>query len=443
MSEMSELAQEVKEHADLGRWCEENLNRIGPTYECPCCSSGTHSDKSPAFTLYPNNRDAVRWKCFSCGNGGDIIDLYGYAKKVTDWKEKVQGVADWCGYDIDKHAFKPDAPRHRIVSRPKEPSRPYYEDDPAKYAEMRQKYASRLEQFKAFIGDARARACLEAHGLDVEAAKRHGLAFTPEYKVGRKTYPAVLIPYPGAPWYYTARILDPSAPAKYHRPKSELVGPTPIWDPKALDAKAPVVLVEGQFDAIAVDEAGQRAIALGTTGSRRLVEELRRREFCQPVIVMLDHDRAGGNGRMKLMDELKQAAKEGLPIHPYAFKWPDSAPKDAAEWLAQDPQGMRRELRHQVALARRRAVMGELSHDARTLGIADRMRARREVGELVKKGLIAEPGSINYLNGHIYTKEEREESEKRIIKRPKPSPRYADNVLRKVASREGRPDWDR
>ena len=42
-------------------------------YNCPICGSGTHKNGTPAFNLYEND---TKWKCFSCGKSGSIIDLY-------------------------------------------------------------------------------------------------------------------------------------------------------------------------------------------------------------------------------------------------------------------------------------------------------------------------------------------------------------------------------
>ena len=58
---LSQYAESVTEKRKYGK------------YNCPICGSGTHENGTPAFNLYKND---TKWKCFSCGKGGSIIDLY-------------------------------------------------------------------------------------------------------------------------------------------------------------------------------------------------------------------------------------------------------------------------------------------------------------------------------------------------------------------------------
>lgn len=48
-------------------------HRRGKQYNCPFCGSGTGKNGTPALSTY---EDDTQWKCFSCGAGGDIIDLF-------------------------------------------------------------------------------------------------------------------------------------------------------------------------------------------------------------------------------------------------------------------------------------------------------------------------------------------------------------------------------
>ncbi len=49
------------------------VHRKNNMYNCPLCGSGTGKNGTPALNLYNNG---MKWKCFSCGAGGSIIDLY-------------------------------------------------------------------------------------------------------------------------------------------------------------------------------------------------------------------------------------------------------------------------------------------------------------------------------------------------------------------------------
>lgn len=361
---LEEKKERVKAAADLRLYCESELKPKGRTFVCPCCSSGEKENGTPAFSLYRHAGDGeLKWHCLSCGNGGDVLDLYGFVHHVQEYKEKLRGVAAWAHVDIGDDSPPPVRDTARPVPK-KAPPDPERERRAAeRIASNRQKYERRLKECADEIDDPRAARCLESHGLTVEAARRHNLGFSARCKFGQRVFPALMIPYPGAPWYYTARALDDRAPHKYARPRSEDVGPTPIWNVDALKGTE-VVLVEGQFDAIAVEEAGFPAIALGSTGSRRLLEEMKSREFTGVAVVMLDHDKAGARGRHELVKSLRKMADEGYPVYAQPFSWPEAAPKDAAEWLAADRDALSGSLGSAFRVAWRRAAthLG-LDHD--------------------------------------------------------------------------------
>ena len=47
----------------------------GKMYVCPLCHSGEGKKGTPAFNIVPDTNES-QWKCHSCGESGDIIDLY-------------------------------------------------------------------------------------------------------------------------------------------------------------------------------------------------------------------------------------------------------------------------------------------------------------------------------------------------------------------------------
>ena len=53
-------------------------------YNCPFCGSGTGKKGTPALSLY---EDGTKWKCFSCGLGGDIINLFYEINHLADTPE--------------------------------------------------------------------------------------------------------------------------------------------------------------------------------------------------------------------------------------------------------------------------------------------------------------------------------------------------------------------
>jgi hypothetical protein len=74
----------LKERSDIvevaGRYT--TLRKAGARFVGAC---PLHEDRTPSFTVYPNNGS---WYCFSCNRGGDIVDLVKLAEHV-DFKEAV------------------------------------------------------------------------------------------------------------------------------------------------------------------------------------------------------------------------------------------------------------------------------------------------------------------------------------------------------------------
>lgn len=245
-----------------------------------------------------------------------------------------------------------DGPARPAARRPRPPRTarpPESAKNSAATADNRAAVVSSLSAARGNEFGPDALAFLAAHGLDEEAARRHGIVYTPTYRMAGRAHPALVIPYPGSPWYYAARMLDVSGPHKYDKPKARLVGPQPLWNPRALKAPA-LVVCEGQLDAVAVAECGLEAVALGSNGSSRLVGALRSKGYAGAVVLMLDADDAGMDGCARLADELDRLhARECPRMRPAVFPWPDGAGKDPGEWYARDPEGMRRILRLFVA----------------------------------------------------------------------------------------------
>ena len=59
-------------------------HRKGKQYNCPFCGSGTGKNGTPALSTYEDN---TKWKCQSCGAGGDIINLFYMVNHLEDTPE--------------------------------------------------------------------------------------------------------------------------------------------------------------------------------------------------------------------------------------------------------------------------------------------------------------------------------------------------------------------
>jgi hypothetical protein len=67
----SSIIEEIKAGLDVVEVVSEHvaLQKSGRAFKALC---PFHSEKTPSFTVFP---DSQRWKCFGCGEGGDVLDF--------------------------------------------------------------------------------------------------------------------------------------------------------------------------------------------------------------------------------------------------------------------------------------------------------------------------------------------------------------------------------
>ena len=83
-----------------------NLKRSGSTLKglCPF-----HNEKTPSFTVYPENGS---YYCFGCQNGGDVITFIRNAENL-DYIEAVKWLADRSGLQMPQEGYDDSAERLR------------------------------------------------------------------------------------------------------------------------------------------------------------------------------------------------------------------------------------------------------------------------------------------------------------------------------------------
>lgn len=320
---LAEEMRRVKELADLEGFCDQFLTRRGPkTYNCPLqdCGSGTGPNGTAAYHVLRG-----RWHCFSCNRGGDIFDLYGLLNNTEDKREQLEGVARWAGIATDLEDNGPKAsPKANTngnaggVTTGKGTERP--QKTPERHVDG-EALARGLEHVRAAYRTAHSgtetdRAAfedyLEGRGIDQETAERYYLG----YENGRIVIPDIgedgkptgthtrriaADRYEGKDKFLGAAGL-PKMLYKVNLARDDM-GESHATAAGVLDHEA-VFVVEGQFDAIAISEAGQAAVALGGAGSNHeaLAEYLEGYEG--HVILMLDPDKAGRDNTGKLLEVL-------------------------------------------------------------------------------------------------------------------------------------------
>lgn len=298
----------VKSNADLEQYAKRHLAYRGKgKYNCPICGSGTGPDASPAFSVKGDT-----WTCFSasCGKSGDIFDLAGIINHTEDKREQLQLVADWAGIALEGN----QQPR-----RPAPASKP--KPQPVKdYSQGIAGEAARLKEWQANIEAPEAVAYLEGRGFTLQQAKAWGIGYD---AAGKR----IVIPYPSSGYYHIDRDVTGAAAAKYRKPRAEEVGQEPPFNTAAIEGDL-LYIVEGPFDALAVEACGHHAMATCGSGSRAVEGYLVSHEYRGAVIVALDNeeDSKGPKHQREMVDSLRAAG-----IWATGAVYPAGWPKDFGE----------------------------------------------------------------------------------------------------------------
>ena len=103
-------------------------HRKGKQYNCPFCGSGTGKKGTPALSLYDNG---TKWKCFSCGAGGDIINLFYRVNQLVNSPENFKyTVKTLCQeFGLTEPAFLSEPPKEEKPHKTDERQHIYYHAD--------------------------------------------------------------------------------------------------------------------------------------------------------------------------------------------------------------------------------------------------------------------------------------------------------------------------
>ena len=273
------------------------------TYICPLCNNGAGKDG----TGITSPDGGKHYKCFKCDFYGDIIDLIGAQYNLTEYNDKLQKACELYGIQIDgtpsSNAYKSHTQDiHIHTTQPQED-----EEEEADYTSFYRECAARIEETDY----------PQRRGLSLPTLKRFLVGFCPDWKHPKSPKapgsPRLIIPTSKSSYLAreTRAIADiPEADKKYIREK-EKAGKTCLFNVKAIDtADKPIIVVEGEIDALSVIEVGGESIGLGgTSGVRMLLNRLEKgTKPKHPLILSLDTDQAGRDAEAKLkagLDSLK------------------------------------------------------------------------------------------------------------------------------------------
>lgn len=272
-----------------------------PMYQCPFCGSGTGRSKTGAFGLY-EEKGVQKWKCQSCGEGGDIFDLIGQYEHIADFPEQLKRAAEIFGLNLDIDfctGAKPQA-----AAKTKQQSAPEVENFIAFYREAH----SHINETDYWQRRGLTRETVERFNLGYCAAWRH-----PTAAAGTPTSARLIIPI--TPYSYLARAIDASTPKEYAKQKARCGNHDEnlsYWAFNAqtlVTAQRPIYIVEGEIDAMSIVQAGGEAVALGSIANvKAFLRQVDRDRPTQPFIISLDNEEKESVG--KAVEALKVGLSE-------------------------------------------------------------------------------------------------------------------------------------
>lgn len=275
----------------------------GKNFSCP---GKEHNDSSPSAHYYegPNEPHV---KCFGCGSSWNLFSLIKEREGLATYAEQIERARELYGEGRTDSA-KRHIPRTQRISTVREMTS---EED--------------RKKMKDYLADCRSHILATDYwrhrGFSKEFVLQEGLGFDPRRR-------RLIIPTDES---YVARTIlpgdyaDAKNIARYLNPKGAAAS---LMGADALQQDgAPVFLVEGAFDALAIRQTGGLAIALNSTSNARLLAQKAVNSKAK-LIIALDGDETGKKTALELAEALRDA---GCNAKLLLGAWQDC--KDAAEWL--------------------------------------------------------------------------------------------------------------
>ena len=272
------------------------------------CPFHNDTEESPNMS-FDKKRNKVH--CFRCGADEDIFSLIGKDRGLSDPKDIFNWAYQHYGITIhqpEKATEKPQERRDMDQNQPKTEQHTHN----SIHTYTQQERESRDFDYPAYFKRVQAQINKTDYptakrGLSQAVIDKYGLGYDPNYKAYNgdtkqwEEWEALIIPT--GPESFTARNTSPEAQDKQRIRKR---GSSLLFNAQALkEDKGPIVIVEGEIDALSVIDAGGVAVGLGSLANRRqLIEAVEKSKPQQCLIISLDNDPAGKAGTEDIAREL-------------------------------------------------------------------------------------------------------------------------------------------
>ena len=329
------------------------------SYICPLCNHGQNGD---GITVDPTSKEGNGLKCFGCGFSGDIIALIGEKEGISYFPDQLKRAGEYIGITIDEPGTprKPSSPL--AEKRTQQTTAPADQESQVEYCKEAHRHIKETDY-------------LQKRGLSPEVINRFGLGYVDAYPTGGKPWQAIIIPT--GKYSFVARNTDPTATDRYRNKGKS----TPLNWQVLTTATKPIIITEGELDALSIIEVGGEAVGLGSNVNIDLFIDnyVKENNPTQPLILALDNDDPGRKATADLEAKLK-----AIGIYPYRAELYGRC-KDANELLIKDREALTRAIQQAEQEAYRheeerkeealKAYRGEYSAEAKIQdfidGIAD------------------------------------------------------------------------
>lgn len=278
------------------------------------CLNPEHNDRTPSMSYDPK-RNKVH--CFSCNVDWDIFDLVGALEETTDLKEITKLIEVFNDFKED-----PDQNQEAIEQKPLKAETPK-KNDPII-----------MDYFKKCNKRIKETDYLKNRGLSDKTLEKFYIGYEPNFSegTGGQLWKAVIIPTSAST--YIARNTDLQADSKNRVRKH---GMSLLFNYKKIMEQIDdyIFIVEGEIDAMSIEEVGANAVALGGVGNiNKLIQLVKQYPPKKPLLIALDNDEAGKKATKELVEGLKKIDVKCL----YSFELYEDY-KDANEFLVNNRAG--------------------------------------------------------------------------------------------------------
>lgn len=318
-----ELIDEVKDGNNIVDVISEyiQVTSAGSSYKALC---PFHNEKTPSFVI---NREKQIYKCFGCGEGGDVI---GFVMKIEnlDFVEAVKLLANKANIEIKNEESSQEVSKHikekNLCYEINRKAGLYFYNNLTKKSNPALQYLSNrgfnrktlasfglgysINSWDNLIN------YLQNEGYNLEDIQKCGL-IRPGKKSGYYDYFRNRIMFPifnvrGNVVGFGGRVLDDSLPKYLNSPETKIFNKSNILYGLNFARKnitnGQIILVEGYMDVIALNQAGFKntVASLGTSLTKYHGKILNK--YCDEIIICFDGDAAGVKATMRSINILNE-----------------------------------------------------------------------------------------------------------------------------------------